>query len=564
MREEKIMKKKIHRYGWLGFVLMISLVLIWPAGATVKVSYLQNQLLPPLPDPQKNFDSKLDFTLQRLTEIYLTTGLEKTREFAAQHKIELKGDSVRVVAEAETGHLGTLGIGTRVSLISHQIEAFGGKVETTYEHLIQHLAPIRALPNIARLPMISRLRLPFKPIPLVITSEGVSKTGANSWQSIGAYRTQENVKVCILDLGFKGYTDLLGSELPSSVTPRSFRADNDIEADQVHGAACAEIVHDMAPDAELYFVNFNTDVEHHNAVSWIMSQGAKVISYSIGWFNAGDGRGTGPICDDVKRASDAGIVWCNSAGNAAEDHWEGNFYDPDNDKLMNFSASGELLQTYGTSCSAWMNWDDWGTWNGSYYSGSSQDFDLYLYYYEGGIWKLIMKSEGAQTGTQEPAEFVGASANVPLHWALAIRKYKATRNCRMELFTSGSFEAIQYNVPAGSITIPADSPYAVTVGATDCMTDAYHTYSSRGPTHDGRIKPDFAAPSGVSTVSYGMRGFYGTSASAPHMAGAFALISGKTPYSLDQIRSILDGRALDLGSAGKDNAYGLGRLKLTR
>ena len=162
-----------------------------------------------------------------------------------------------------------------------------------------------------------------------MTSEGVAKTGADTWQGVSAYRTTEKVKVCILDAGFQGYTGLLGTELPSSVTVRSFRADDDIEAGQVHGAACAEIVHDMAPDADLFLVNFNTDVEHHLAVDWIISEGVKVISYSIGWWNAGDGKGTGPICDDVKKAYDAGIIWCNSSGNDAENHWEGTFSDPD-------------------------------------------------------------------------------------------------------------------------------------------------------------------------------------------------------------------------------------------
>ena len=34
-------------------------------------------------------------------------------------------------------------------------------------------------------------------------------------------------------------------------------------------------------------------------------------------------------------------------------------------------------------------------------------------------------------------------------------------------------------------------------------------YSSRGPTTDGRIKPELVAPTGVSTVSYGKSDFYG-------------------------------------------------------
>ena len=558
------MNKTIRRYGWLAFTGLVAVILLLPVKARVQESPQGPVLLPPPPAHQKDLNPKLDFALQRLTDIYAAKGIEKVREYAAQHKIDMKGDLIRVIAEADSEGLGSSGLPARVSIICSEIEALGGRVETSYENLTQHLAHPGAIQAIARLPKVRLLRLPLKPFPMTETSEGVAKTGADTWQAVTPYRTTEKVKVCILDLGFKGYASLLGTELPSSVTARSFRADNDIEADQVHGAACSEIVHDMAPDADLYLVNFSTEVEHHQAVNWIIDQGVKVISYSIGWSNAGDGKGTGPICDDVKKASDAGIIWCSSAGNGAEDHWEGTFSDSNGNNWMNFSGSDELLMTYGYYCYASMNWDDWGTWNGTNYSGSDNDYDLYLYYFSGGAWHLIDWSLGGQNGADWPTEAVGASASAPFYWALAIRKYSAVRNCKMEIFTSGNFDPIEYNVPAGSISIPADSPDAVTAGATDCITDALHSYSSRGPTHDGRIKPDFTAPSGVSTQTYGYRNFYGTSASAPHMAGAFGLISGKAPFSVSQIKAILEGRALDLGASGKDNLYGIGRLKLTK
>lgn len=557
------MNKTIRRYGWLAFAVLVAITLLLPVKARVQESPQGPVLLPPPPDHLKDVNPKLDFALQRMADIYAAEGIEKVREYAAQHMIDMKGDYVRVIAEADSGGLGSAGLPARVSIICSEIKALGGRVETSYENLIQNLAHPGTIQAISRLPKVRLLRLPLKPFPMTLTSEGVAKTGAGTWQAVTSYRTTEKVKVCIFDLGFKGYASLLGTELPSSVTAKSFRADNDIEGNEVHGAACAEIVHDMAPDADLILVNFSTEVEHHLAVNWIIDQGVKVISYSIGWKNAGDGKGTGPICDDVKKAYDAGILWCNSAGNEAEHHWEGTFFDSDSDNWMNFSGSNELLVTYGYSCYASMNWDDWGTWDGTSYSGSNNDYNLYLYYYSGGIWHFIDSSAGSQNGNDWPTEYVSAWASAPYYWALAIYKHSATRDCKLEIFTSGSYP-IDYNVPAGSISVPADSPYAVTVGATDWNTDALHSYSSRGPTHDGRVKPDFTAPSGVSTQTYGYRSFRGTSAAAPHMAGAFGLISGKAPFSVSQIKAILEGRALDLGTSGKDNLYGIGRLKLTK
>ncbi|MEZ5257440.1 MAG: S8 family serine peptidase [Ilumatobacteraceae bacterium] len=50
------------------------------------------------------------------------------------------------------------------------------------------------------------------------------------------------------------------------------------------------------------------------------------------------------------------------------------------------------------------------------------------------------------------------------------------------------------------------------VGAIDPVgSESIADYSSRGPTNDGRIKPDVAADSGLSTSVYGSAGFRGTS-----------------------------------------------------
>ena len=92
-------------------------------------------------------------------------------------------------------------------------------------------------------------------------------------------------------------------------------------------------------------------------------------------------------------------------------------------------------------------------------------------------------------------------------------------------------------------------------------------YSSRGPTTDGRFKPDLVAPSGVSTVSYGesefFYGYTGTSAAAPHVAGAAALIKSANPsYSRTQLWDALIEATVDIGDWGRDNDSGYGKLVL--
>jgi hypothetical protein len=98
---------------------------------------------------------------------------------------------------------------------------------------------------------------------------------------------------------------------------------------------------------------------------------------------------------------------------------------------------------------------------------------------------------------------------------------------------------------------------------------ALRPYSARGPTIDGRTKPEIVAPDGVSGRTYGVSGgctggFQGTSASAPHVAGAAALVKQAFPeFNVGQLQNFLQIRAVDSGPTGLDNHFGWGRLSLS-
>jgi len=101
------------------------------------------------------------------------------------------------------------------------------------------------------------------------------------------------------------------------------------------------------------------------------------------------------------------------------------------------------------------------------------------------------------------------------------------------------------------------------------LGDVFESYSSRGPTIDGRPKPDLVAPADVSSATYGSfktcggSGFAGTSAAAPHVAGAAALAKQLNPtFGPAELQAFLESRALDLGVPGRDELFGLGKLML--
>ena len=122
-----------------------------------------------------------------------------------------------------------------------------------------------------------------------------------------------------------------------------------------------------------------------------------------------------------------------------------------------------------------------------------------------------------------------------------------------------------------SITDPGNADSVITVGATHRVMP--HTYgvsyfSSRGPTGDGRTKPDLVAP-GERIDSCSLNGYYetmdGTSMAAPHVSGAAALLLARNKELIGQprrVKEILVKSATDLGR--EPRFQGSGNLDVLR
>lgn len=127
-----------------------------------------------------------------------------------------------------------------------------------------------------------------------------------------------------------------------------------------------------------------------------------------------------------------------------------------------------------------------------------------------------------------------------------------------------------------TVPSPGAAEKAITVGAVD-KRKQLAAFSSRGPTLDGRTKPDLVAP-GVaitstvppvsSTTAGGFLGgsrevYYGaltgTSMAAPHVAGVAAMMLEANPdLAPAEVKRILLATAQDLGAKGPDNGTGFG------
>lgn len=524
-------------------------------------------------DLHARHNPKLESVLGQIAEAYKDGGKGRAQKFAAERGVDLTKGRVRVALVTQLDD---------AMALADDVKKTEARVETSYRSLLQVLAPIPALERLAALPQVAYVRQPAYPQQMV-ASEGVTLTHATDWQA--ASYDGSGAKVAIINLGFGGYSSLLGTELPASVTTQNFRADGDFGAD-VEGTACAEIVYDMAPGAQMYLVAFSTEVEFYQAVDYVIAQGVDIVSSSVGWTTTGPYDGTDgnlswgyQINQKVSEARAAGIFWAQSAGNFRDGHYEGTFSGVSVGPYTLHSFGGsitwvnQLGRRYrGQSVQALLSWDNWS-------APVDQDYDLWVLGYpgSGSTWYILAASQDYQNGGtgQFPREIV--QYQVPgnrngWYFGVAIRRYSTTHDGYLELYSYDNYSTPDFEVTTqgSSLCIPADNPDAVTSGATNVSDDSLEYFSSEGPTNGpggvpagGSLKPDLTGPDRVSTVTYGSGAFAGTSAASPHVAGAAALVKGVKPsYTPAQIQAFLEARALDLGSPGKDNLFGAGRLEL--
>ncbi len=333
------------------------------------------------------------------------------------------------------------------------------------------------------------------------------------------------------------------------------------------GTAMLEIVHDLAPGAQLYFANAadGTTMSFQQAVNYLAAN-TDVVVDDVSFLSSLPFDGTSPVstntATDLNTDSNPIRGYFTAVANQAFDHWgepwtnsgtnltlacpasQGGLSGAGNVQLFQGTTNTKDATTFGPSNANFLQvpngatltvilaWDD-------PFSASTNDYDLFLYLIQSNTLTTPLRcSVNPQTGTQPPIEALsytnssGAMQQVGIVIQSSVNA-AAARNFDMFIINSatGNSQNMNFYTPSGSVPAQADaggSPVSVvSVGAIDqtqCSGSgvcggSVETYSGQGPTEAtpqaaARMKPDVTAADDVLVTGAGGFGMNGTNTSS--------------------------------------------------
>lgn len=343
------------------------------------------------------------------------------------------------------------------------------------------------------------------------------------------------------------------------------------------GTAILEIVHDMVPGSNLFFHGFGTNtVSFNNAITNLVNAGCKIIGDDIGWIDQPFFQ-DGTVASHIKSLINSNdIIYVSSAGNGAQNHYQGDFYPIPSQPTQHFFGEGDSTDGFymyaylprNTNIRIVLQWND-------QFGSSGNDYDLYLRRINANnTYTTVAQSESFQTGTQNPYELINYTKpnnpNQSNNFAIVINKYSGSART-LEVFVYPTDSAFSYSnniKPQDAIYGHAALDEVVSVGAVNQSTPGVIEYfSSQGPstitfpTPVVRQTPKVVGTDFVSVTGAGgfPTSFGGTSAAMPHIQGVLAQTWSKgIMLSANQIKQVMYDWSFDLGGLGYDNVFGYG------
>ena len=402
-----------------------------------------------------------------------------------------------------------------------------------------------------------------KPLALV-ASEGVVTHRADLAQStFGA--AGAGVKVGVLSDGVTSLAALTAAGILPTVTVISGQAGPN-GADE--GTAMLEIVHDVAPAAQLYFATADPTIETFAAnILALRAAGCDIIVDDVSYFvespfQAGQAASvtstydSGVVTQAVNDVTASGALYFSAAANSGNwtwgtsGTWEGDYVDGGAaDGVLtgvgdvHDFGGGTLYDTAYVTDYCFLFWSD-------PLGAATDDYDLYVLSPDGtGVYAV---SNDTQDGTQDPLEECfrsGEGFTADSRIVIAKKAGAAIRALHMDTFGSSplsiSTSGATYGHNGGRNTVTTAATYwnSARTGTRPFVGGAANpteVFSSDGPRKiffnpDGTAitpgnflfgsnggttltKPDIATADGVSTKTPGFLPFFGTSAAAPHAA----------------------------------------------
>lgn len=382
------------------------------------------------------------------------------------------------------------------------------------------------------------------------------------------------------------------------------------------GRAMAELVHDIAPGAELAFHSaFNGLAGFANGIVALRDAGCQIIVDDVIYFAEGMYQNGGILIEAIDEVTNEGgpdgSLYFSSAGNnldySYESAWTESPTPLGNGDFPYVFENGNITQSFtipsGRNATFVLQWDEPNNLFTSnippYANPVESDIELLVF---DATFNLIGQSVIDNVGNQIPFEAItvsntGAAAQ---DYFLVITRFgpvTPTPNLIKYVVFGGSgvtFNDLPDLVDKGTCYGHANSPNAIAVGASRYdRTPAFgvsppvlEVFSSHGgvpllfdgignpyPTPLILEKPDITAPQGTNTTFFGFDyegdgfpNFFGTSASAPHAAALGALLCSKSTkfetredFDLQAVPRILQETAIEMEAPGFDfqSGYGL-------
>jgi len=476
-----------------------------------------------------------------------------------------------------------------------QIEASGGTIinQVARYGAIRATIPIEELENVANLPDVNFIRPAEQMMTNSHDSGAVNVSEGDVAHQADLARATFGVDGTGITIGvLSDGVDTLAArqasgDLPANVTVLSGQAGSGDE-----GTAMLEIVHDLAPGADLIFATaiggtaaFATNIEA------LRTAGADIIVDDVFYFEEPAFQ-DGIIAQAVNTVTADGALYFSSAGNSGNLNdgtsgvWEGDFLATDGPPVL---GAGVIAHDFdgGVNSNQITKHSPFGyiLWWSDPFGGSGNDYDLFLL--SSDLNTVIASSTNLQIGAQYPVESIVSGFN-DLNRRLVIVQNPGASDRFFHLNTLR--RELSFGTH-GQITGHAAAMDAFAVAAVDVATAGGGAYIG-GPTNpveifssdgsrqiyynpDGtaitpgdvsstggiiRQKPDLSAADGVATSTPGFNPFFGTSAAAPHAAAIAGLIMHANPsLTPTDIRNVLTTTALEIEGPGfdPDSGYGI-------